>query len=238
MARHTIPFQIEGATEPVIPSTEEVAGLDKKLEDREQRVLANINTPSRDTANKINLKSQGDAEITISELVGGTSSSATFRPYEDNSGAFLGVMGSDPDATAYTPGQWYFNLYSRKGRVIYTDFISDPDINRWRDGDLNSLIPGSAVYLGAKNSDELAGRNVSNIGDVYFNIPDAQLREVLTVIPGTSGTTVYHSLRLLTHNDLQTLSDTIQKLTDRLAVSEYENELGNQFDVYLSLIHI
>ena len=184
--------------------------VQRAVEPVEQRVV--LDQPaSADTLNKINIH-QNEAELTQPTVQGGVPPTAIFADYTNAD--YLGVQFSDPDASVYNVGQWYFHGLNHRPRVVTdTDPIAAGVQKGWIDATFAELIDPDPNYLG-EHPDDASARGAHGVSDsaLYYDTTDISLRVVTSFRPGSASSTVYSYKRLITTEDMRSRDESISEL--------------------------
>ena len=205
MAIHDIPFQIRGATEPAIPGSEEVEGLDAELT-RLDQVL--VNAPaSADTINKL-IVENGQAYTTVVRVVHqATANQATFENIRFDLGYFSDESALNP--TFYVVGRYYYNFAEYTPRVVrYISGNSGP--KEWADANAADLVANITGDVGHFASDDEALPHITQVGDVYFNERLRTYRRANTFTAGSVAERSPQRLRQANAEDLARIDTEFQ----------------------------
>ena len=178
----------------------------------EQRVLVDVDA-SANTVDKIVFHEESAFLTDEGVIHEATPQTATFADYVHAD--YLGVLEADPDPSIYVVGQWYFNRYNHRPRVVTDlDPIAAGVQPGWIDAVLTELIPGNEIYAGEFASDTTAAPHVTAIGDIYYNTANVVLRRATGVTPGVGPVTGFQFHRVATGEDLARVNRRIQVNAD------------------------
>ena len=175
----------------------------------EQRVLVDV-PASINTQNKLILENHEAFTTEPYVTHEATASRATFTDYRDAN--FIGVLSSDPLASSYVAGQWYFNWLSHTARIVVMLGIGPVSGPQWADANVNDLVSGSGIYQQEWRNDAEASRNVSGVGDFYLDTTNQSIRIATAYTSGSGPEFAFRAKKLLSHKDIEPILIDIEEL--------------------------
>ena len=171
------------------------AGVDSIL------LLVDYPVASEDTFEKLVVDTKGDGYLTYREPRHGTAPTGNVVDFTHANS--LGALDTEPVASSYSDGTFYYNSTHEKFREKYTD---SGGTARWRDYNIQNAVGGTGdvgTYGGEFESDADILNNAIADDQVFYRPISDRLAQVENFVAGTDRALFYHYIKVVNADDLR-----------------------------------